>query len=288
VALTRAQDRLIIAGHWYGRDGTGGYHDRSWYALCRNAMDRLAPAEGDALKEVRRFGQVPPADRRHAKTREAGAGYPDWVLKPVPDTPAIRRRFSAPTSLLGREMPVMAPFGEGREASLKRGRLIHALLQYLPDVPVNDREAAGRNFLARDASLDDAVRAEMLSAALGVLSDPAMKGVFAPGGRAEAAIIGTSPRLPDGVVINGRVDRLVVSDTEVLIVDFKTDQPAPKEVSGVGPSYMLQMAAYWAVLKEAWPDRAVRAALCWTDGPKLMPLPENMLLESLKRAGSEV
>jgi ATP-dependent helicase/nuclease subunit A len=89
-------------------------------------------------------------------------------------------------------------------------------------------------------------------------------------------------------VINGRVDRLVVSDTEVLIVDFKTDQPAPDTPEGVGESYLLQMAAYWAVLREAWPDRAVRAALCWTDGPKLMPLPEEMLLASLKRAGSEV
>ncbi|MEZ6012358.1 MAG: double-strand break repair helicase AddA [Hyphomonas sp.] len=288
VALTRAQDRLVIAGHWYGRDGTGGYHDRSWYALCRNAMDRLAPADGDALKEARRYGELPPLDRRHVKAREKGAGYPDWALKPVPELPGIRRRFSAPTSLLGRDMPVMAPFGEGREASLKRGRLIHALLQYLPDVPEPDREAAGRNFLARDSSLEEAARAEMLAAALGVLDDPAMKGVFAPGGRAEAAIIGTSPRLPDGVVINGRVDRLVVSETEVLIVDFKTDQPAPKDVSGVGPSYMLQMAAYWAVLGEAWSGRNVRAALCWTDGPKLMPLPEDMLLASLKRAGSEV
>jgi hypothetical protein len=80
-----------------------------------------------------------------------------------------------------------------------------------------------------------AEREEMLSAALGVLQDPAMAGVFAPGGRAEAAIIGSSKQhLPEGVVINGRVDRLVVSDTEVLIVDFKTDQPAPDTPEGVG------------------------------------------------------
>ena len=128
----------------------------------------------------------------------------------------------------------------------------------------------------------------MLQAALGVLQTPAIKAAFAPGGRAEAAIIGRSDLLPEGVIINGRVDRLVVTPDDVLIVDFKTDQPAPDEVSGVGEAYLLQMAAYWAVLREAWPGRSVRAALCWTDGPKLMPLPEEMLLESLKRAGSEV
>jgi len=289
VALTRAQDRLILAGHWYGGVKGAGYHERSWYGLCLNAMDRLAPAEGEARNELRRYGETPSSAPRMGVEAGGEAGFPDWVLEPVAAPSAAQRRFSAPTSLLGREMPVMAPFGEGREARLKRGRLIHALLQYLPDLPEADREAAGRNFLARDASLEEAERAEMLGAALGVLQDPAMAGVFAPGGRAEAAIIGASKEhLPPGVVINGRVDRLVVSETEVLIVDFKTDQPAPDTPEGVGESYRLQMAAYWAVLKEAWPDRIVRAALCWTDGPKLMPLPEGMLLDSLKRAGSEV
>ena len=258
--------------------------------VCLNAMDRLVPAEGEARDACRRFGRAPSTVPKTGQGDGTKASFPDWALQRVEDTPvAARRRFSAPTSLLGRDMPVMAPFGEGREARLKRGRLIHALLQYLPDVPEADRETAGRNFLARDASLEEAEREEMLAAALGVLQDPAMAGVFAPGGRAEAAIIGSSKQhLPEGVVINGRVDRLVVSDTEVLIVDFKTDQPAPDTPEGVGESYVLQMAAYWAVLREAWPDRAVRAALCWTDGPKLMPLPEEMLLASLKRAGSEV
>ncbi len=290
VALTRAQDRLIVAGHWYGGQKGGGYHDRSWYSLCLNAMDKLVPAEGEDRGEIRRFGAAPSRVAKAGQSDETKTGFPDWALDQVEDTPVTaRRKFSAPTSLLGRDMPVMAPFGEGREARLKRGRLIHALLQYLPDVPEADREAAGRNFLTRDASLEEADRAEMLSAALGVLLDPAMAGVFVPGGRAEAAIIGSSKEhLTDGVVINGRVDRLVVSDKEVLIVDFKTDQPAPDTPEGVGDSYMLQMAAYWAVLKEAWPQRTVRAALCWTDGPKLMPLPEEMLLASLKRAGSEV
>ena len=281
VALTRAQDRLLIAGHWFGGQNNGGYHERSWYALCLNAMDRLAPAEGDDRNHVRRFGALPPAALGEGVVSGPDEGVPDWALKPVTEAHTARRRFSAPTSLLGRDMPVMAPFGEGREARLKRGRLIHALLQYLPDIADAEREAAGANFLARDASLEPDEREEMLLAALGVLNDPDIAGVFAPGGRAEAAIIGTSPLLPDGIVINGRVDRLVVSDREVLIVDFKTDQPAPEDVSGVGESYRLQMAAYWAVLKEAWPRHAVRAALCWTDGPKLMPLPEEILRATL-------
>ena len=86
----------------------------------------------------------------------------------------------------------------------------------------------------------------------------------------------------------GRVDRLIVTDSEVLIVDFKTDQPAPDSPEKVADTYKAQMAAYWAVLQKAYPGRNVRAALCWTDGPRLMFLPEDMLLEALNSAQSVI
>jgi ATP-dependent helicase/nuclease subunit A len=41
------------------------------------------------------------------------------------------------------------------------------------------------------------------------------------------------------------------------------------------------MAIYAAVLAEVFEGRAIEAALVWTDGPKLMPIPENLLARSL-------
>ena len=283
MALTRAQDRLIIAGHWHG-GGKEGHHKKSWYALCADAMNAFAPEENEG---VRRHGMPGPLKGGEGTARGRQGGVPDWALRPPPvDGPT--RRLSAPTGLLSRRTPVLAPFGPHREAQMKRGRLIHSLLQYLPELPEPRREDAGREFLERDVDLNDAQRSEMLGAAMGVLQDPSMAGLFAPGGRAEAAVIGTAEELPDDTVINGRVDRLVVTPDRVLVVDFKTDQPAPDKVSGVAATYMTQMAAYWAVLKQAYSGRDVVAALCWTDGPKLMVLPEADLLAALKRAQSEV
>ncbi len=63
----------------------------------------------------------------------------------------------------------------------------------------------------------------MLEAAMGVLEDPRFAAVFGPGGRPEAPVIG---RL-GADTINGRIDRLVITDTEILIVDYKTDRPPP-------------------------------------------------------------
>ena len=40
---------------------------------------------------------------------------------------------------------------------------------------------------------------------------------------------------------------------------------------------MLQLAVYVAVLKRLYPDRPVEAALVWTDGPRLMPVPQTLM-----------
>ncbi len=90
------------------------------------------------------------------------------------------------------------------------------------------------------------------------------------------ALTGALPG-PSSVAINGRIDRLVVTPDRVLVIDYKTNRPAPDALDRVDPAYVLQAAAYVAVLKRLYPDRPVEAALVWTDGPKLMPIPQPML-----------
>jgi ATP-dependent helicase/nuclease subunit A len=280
VALTRAQDRLLIAGHWYGGAGEAatGYHPGSWYALCRNAMEHLpSQVREDGCVA---FGSSLPASTRTVGVPTPGAALPKWARR-GPDPDPASRTLSAPSGLLGPKTRVLAPFDPKREARLKRGRLIHSLLQYLPELTPASRSAAGAAFLARQTTFTPAQRREMLKAAESILNDPDFAELFQPGSRAEAAVIGTSGRLPDGMIINGRVDRLVVTPERVLVIDFKTDQPAPDDVSGVAESYIVQMAAYCAVLERAYPGREIGAMLCWTDGPRMMRIPDAMLSEAL-------
>jgi ATP-dependent helicase/nuclease subunit A len=166
----------------------------------------------------------------------------------------------------------------------RRGDLIHRLLERLPEITPADRPDAARCLLTRETDLDEAQRAEMMAAAFSVLDDARFAPVFGPGSRAEVALTGSAPDLPPGVAINGRIDRLVVTPEKVLVVDYKTNRPAPDAVEAADPAYMLQAAVYVAVLRRLYPDRPVEAALVWTDGPKLMPIPETVLAAAL--AGS--
>jgi len=105
--------------------------------------------------------------------------------------------------------------------------------------------------------------------------------VFGPGSRAEVALVGGAAGLPEGLTVSGRVDRLVVEGERVLVVDFKTNRPAPARIEDADPAYIRQMALYAAVLAEVFPGRRIEAALVWTDGPALMAVPQTRLRTAL-------
>ena len=63
----------------------------------------------------------------------------------------------------------------------------------------------------------------------------------------------------------------------MLIVDYKTNRPAPETLADVPPAYVTQLALYRAILGRLYPGRAVTAALLWTDRPALMEIPSPML-----------
>jgi ATP-dependent helicase/nuclease subunit A len=173
-----------------------------------------------------------------------------------------------------------APLGRFR-----RGDLIHLLLERLPEIAPDARPDAARRLLARERDLSDDQRQEMIEAAHRVLDDPRFAPVFGPGSRAEVALVGSAPDLPPGVSINGRIDRLVITPERVLVVDYKTNRPAPDRIEDADPAYVAQMAVYVAVLRALYPDRPVEAALVWTDGPKLMAVPEAMMEQALAGLG---
>jgi ATP-dependent helicase/nuclease subunit A len=78
-------------------------------------------------------------------------------------------------------------------------------------------------------------------------------------------------------MITGQIDRLAVVGDEVLIVDYKTNRPPPLKIEAVAAAYLFQLAAYRLALAEIYPGRVLRAALLWTDGPRIMQVPGKLL-----------
>ncbi|MET0295153.1 MAG: double-strand break repair helicase AddA, partial [Phenylobacterium sp.] len=284
VALTRARDRLVLCGRINSRDKEEKL--AGWWGAIGAAFEHadIAPhvrqtACGDM--QIRRYGPDPIALGRSLAATAAEVAPPAWLRAPAP---AERFARYAPPSRPDDDDRAPAPSPLAQTQGLgrfRRGDLIHRLLQVLPDLPGPERAAAAQALLARERDLTGGQRAEMTEAALSVLQDARFAEVFGPGSRAEAPIIGGGAGLPPGLAISGRIDRLVVLPDRVLVVDFKTNRPSPDRAEAVDPAYVRQMALYAAVLAEIFPGRPVEAALVWTEGPKLMPLPEILLRQSL-------
>ena len=150
----------------------------------------------------------------------------------------------------------------------------HRLLQELPELPPEAREATARRWLARPThALTPDEQAEIAGEVAAVLDDPRLAPLFGPGSRAEVPLSGVIA----GRLIAGQLDRMVLSADAVTILDLKSDRPPPRSADAVHPTYLRQMAAYRALLREIWPDRTVRCLLLWTQTPAAMPLGDALL-----------
>ena len=173
---------------------------------------------------------------------------------------------------------MISPLGDDDGARFKRGLLVHRLLQSLPDLPESEREAAARAFLGRPAlGLGKAEAEEMLTETLRVLADPEHADLFGPGSLSEVPVTGTIGAEGSLRTLSGQVDRLLVTEDAVTVIDFKTNRPPPQTEDQVAPVYLRQMASYREALRRVYPDRPVHAVLLWTVGPRLMPLSDQIL-----------
>jgi ATP-dependent helicase/nuclease subunit A len=277
VAMTRAADRLIVCG----ADGRTKRPERCWYDLVRGPLDAFLVAEDDGGEKVLRFRKTPAgalAATAPATVPEkiARREFPAWLRQPAA-AEAPRPAPLPPSSAFDEEILLSAPStgsAADRQKALERGRLVHRLMQSLPDIPPERREDAAKRYLANaDADFVPAERAAMAKQVLAILDDKTFAEIFAPGSRAEVPIVGRVTRAGRGPIpVAGQVDRLVVTGDTVLIADYKTDRIVPDRLDVVAP-YVTQLALYRAVLARVFPGKTVRAALLFTDGPKLMEVP---------------
>ena len=120
--------------------------------------------------------------------------------------------------------------GQDARRALERGRLVHRLMQSLPDLPASERAAAAQRYLDRaGAAFEGDERDRLVAGVLGLLADDRFAPLFAPGSRAEVPIVGRlhRPGRPD-ILVSGQIDRLVVTADAVLIADYKTNQVVPR------------------------------------------------------------
>jgi ATP-dependent helicase/nuclease subunit A len=159
---------------------------------------------------------------------------------------------------------VRSPFADA--SRFRRGRLVHRLLETLPDLPATSRPEAARRYLARPGhGLASAEMESITAETLALFTNPACAALFGPDSLAEVPLTGVLGTH----VVSGQVDRLAIGTKEILVVDYKTNRAPPPQPPAL---YVRQMAAYRALLRLIYPGRKVRCFLLWTTVPALAEL----------------
>lgn len=302
VAMTRARDRLYIAGF----EGRNGPARGCWYELINTALSASFEEADDGIGVTvrRRTAQqaVPAKPRDSSHKQEAtGVTLPEWAKVHAPREATLsiplapsRLEAYAPDSegepiiehkpqprSPAEEPAALPPAAQSVDNRFLRGTLTHALLQHLPTLPSDGWKNAASGFLeARGSALSAKVRSSIAKETLAILTAPEFAPLFSPQSRAEVPIVALLPN-PMGkgppLKLMGQLDRLVDLGSEILIVDYKTNRPPPLKVEQVAGAYLFQLAAYRLALREIYAGKTIKAALLWTDGPRIMPVPDPLL-----------
>jgi ATP-dependent helicase/nuclease subunit A len=291
VAMTRAAQRLIICG----ADGIKKRPQDCWYDLVRDALDPFLVAEGEGEEKVLlyRKGSLEGVAAPAVTTEPKGElpELPAWLRQAV-RVDETRITPVTPSAAFEHDVRSFAGIGgtaDAREKALRRGRIVHRLMQSVPDIPPDKRKSAiERHLQLAAADLPQAERDQIAQQVFAVLNDLVFAEVFAPGSRAEVSIVG---RLvcsgSESIAISGQVDRLAVTSNSVFITDYKTDRIVPRSAAEAPKPYIGQLALYGAVLSRIYPEKTIRAALIFTGGPALVEVSAPAMAAALAEIVSE-
>ncbi|MBB5754009.1 double-strand break repair helicase AddA [Prosthecomicrobium pneumaticum] len=293
VGLTRARDRLIVCGTQKERKGA----DPLWIEMVGAALGTIGtPVEAKAGDETFEAIEFRLYEAVAAAGGPAGAGPkpevelalagPDPLAMPLPPAPPALRRLVPSGG--AEEAPPLFPAARALEEgpdggmALERGRIVHRLLQALPDRPAASRAAIGRSYLDAVAPLwPEAERAATLARLLALIEAPEHAALFEPGTRAEVAIAGMVDTAGGPASVSGRIDRLCVTPERVTILDYKTNRDVPGSLAAVPEAHITQLALYRAVLSPLYPGRIIDGALLYTETPRLIAVDAATLAASL-------
>ncbi|MCO6413361.1 MAG: UvrD-helicase domain-containing protein [Thiogranum sp.] len=256
VAMTRAKHMLVITGCVPSRNKTLGWYQQVSRAVC--------DADAAAQPWIHTFGE--PERAAPAKAEQPQAPDIDPRLsQPIPTRPVWRE--IAPSRTVED-----AEFEAGDALGRLRGIAIHRMLQLATDTQAHDgivqRVAAELKWSFTDATLEqcwDEVQT--------LLHDRELAWLFRPGDATKVFNEVPIQYRHNGQTVYGIIDRLLVSDGQVQLVDYKSHRIAEDaQVVQLAEHYRPQMALYREGVQRLWPDIKTGMHLLFTDGGRLFSL----------------
>lgn len=285
VALTRAEDRLYLCGH----TGRLAYKEDKacWYNFVKTALQKYTnPISDEFLSKNNNLieeneilvieNQQTFENKKSQKNAAAEKTYemPDWITVKPNDEPTPPKPL-APSKSEDDEPFTSSPLDLDESYKYKRGNIIHKLLEILTIDKSNDeKQRIIDSYLSIHGSdMGEKYKLKTKEEVLSVINNPNYAYLFSSNSKPEVPIMG----LIGDKVISGQIDRLIETDKEIIILDYKTNTPAPTSIEEVPLPYIRQLSAYKSVLSRIYKNKEIKAMILWTSIPNIMEIPTALL-----------
>ena len=275
VALTRSEEQLILAGSVGKGTKDGIPNERSWYHPIESAMMKLGsewqndPIWGKSMhyrgaeQAVQKNVSIEISANKDSKVSDI-----EWLFETAPEESRPPKPL-APSRIIEDDAPTI-PITDNIQKLAERGNLIHNLFEFLAHKNGAQLRDYAQQWFDRQHIEASWTERDIIDPVVHIMLNPRYEHLFGSNSRSEvpiAAVVGE-------VVINGRIDHLVIGDDAIIAIDFKTGSKIPEGANNVPKAYLRQMAHYAAALKIIFPDKDIKTGLLYTNEPKLMMLDE--------------
>ncbi len=286
VALTRARQMLFVSGCEPGKGDSG------WYGFIEKRLHqavnsgeaarvglRLETLPADAadtappISAWLEFGTPPPLEPTREKSVTAFEIDPA-LTKPFPDMAVSGTRHPSRRVTQADDLPYENAWtAESGSDVLHRGVVMHRMLERLAGLPVRRTQTGGQS----RTTLEEALRRELgdrleesefnawWREACRLVDQASFRDFYDPARYREA--YNEMPILyrAGGQDVYGVIDRLILRENEVVLIDYKTHARATEEnMAQLAEGYREQMRFYAEGVRRLWPGKNLRMLLLFT------------------------
>jgi ATP-dependent helicase/nuclease subunit A len=195
-----------------------------------------------------RLGELPAALLPLTAQADHQPHLPEWISAAAP-APHMRKPRALTGLLSDKSIP-----GSAAAIAARRGTAIHVMLEALASVPPEKWDK-----LAKRKALSLGLTTQDADHLVGILQLPALQVFLVDEARSEVELFFA----PDGQTMSGRIDRMVVRDDGIWLLDYKTTRNPPSQIDERDEAVQ-QLSLYAKALAEAYPGRPVHACLLFT------------------------
>lgn len=274
VAMTRAEKWLIVAGAGRVQDASECWHAQITAGIQAAGGSCLKTPVGDGIRLE--HGNWPTL--QHVPLKQAAndtLDLPKWIQH-NPTNTEERSVHLSPSDLPGPKALASDENWDG-ERAMNYGSYVHLLLENLPFHQMENWQQIAHNLLQPFGNtIEHVISLHAYESAKNILTDQDLDWIFHKNALAEVPFVTILPEFSDRS-FHGIIDRLIIQQEMIFVVDFKTNRAIPDTPDHIPAGVLNQMVIYEHAIKQLYPKHTVVSGILWTAKAKFMEIPHSIL-----------